>query len=118
MSSKSRGCEYERKLVHLLRKMGFTALRVAGSGSMPYPLPDIVASDGKRVIAIEVKSSRKNCVYLRGKDLNNLLEFSSSFGAEPFFAIHTSDGWFFKKAEELIGKKVLKLDKTNTHRQI
>ncbi|HLE06445.1 MAG TPA: Holliday junction resolvase Hjc [Candidatus Nanoarchaeia archaeon] len=100
MSRKSRGCDYERKLVHLLYSMGFTAVRVAGSGCMRYPSPDILASNGTRLIAFEVKSSQKSCVYIREDDVSDLLSFASSFGAESFFAFHlTNQGWFFKRAE-------------------
>ncbi len=115
MSSKSRGCEYERKLVHLLRKNGLIALRISGSGSMRYPLPDVLASDGKKIFAFEVKSSKKGYIYLTENDLNKLIEFSSSFGAEPFFAIHINGTWLFKQAKELIGQKTIRLDEKNTY---
>jgi len=112
MSRKSRGCDYERKLVHLLQASGFSSVRVAGSGCSRYPSPDILASNGSRLLAFEVKSSQKDCVYLRKADLDKLLLFSKSFGAEPWFALHLlNKGWFFKRAVELME---LKLDEKGT----
>jgi len=117
MSRKARGCDYERKLVHLLQSKGFYSVRVAGSGCMRYPSPDILASNGCRLIAFEVKSSQDDKVYLRYKDLNDLLEFSEGFKAEPWFAVHLrSKGWFFKPAKELQNQKVLRISEENTHR--
>ncbi len=117
MSKKSRGCDYERKLVHILHSKNYAAVRVAGSGSMHYPSPDIIASNGERIIAFEVKSTQNKKVYLKEKDVSDLLIFSKNFKAEPWFAIHLiNKGWFFKKAEELLTEEVLRLDETNTDR--
>lgn len=117
MSRKSRGCSYERKLVHKLQSRGFYSVRVAGSGCMHYPSPDIIASNGGRLIAFEVKSSQSDRVYLKDSDLSDLLEFSNGFKAEPFFAVHfRGGGWFFKPAQELKGKEVLRLDDSNMYR--
>lgn len=114
MSRKSRGCDYERKLVHLLQSVGFSAVRVAGSGCMRYPSPDILASNGVRLIAFEVKSSKKSCVYVSPDCVVDLLSFACSFGAEPFFAVHlVNKGWFYRKAE--LG--VLKFDEFSSFRQ-
>jgi len=117
MSRKSRGCDYERKLVHLLHDLGFFSVRVAGSGCMKYPSPDVLTSNGNRIIAFEVKSSQSDRVYLKTTDVTDLLEFSNGFKAEPWFAVHlTGKGWFFKRASELRGQ-VLKIDENNASRQ-
>ena len=114
MSRKSRGCDYERKLVHLLRSLGYCSVRVAGSGCMRYPSPDVIASNGTRVIAFEVKSSQKSCVYLGEADVSDLLQFSFEFHCEPWFAFHlVGKGWFFRLAE----RGVLKIDEINSYRQ-
>ena len=115
MSRKSRGCDYERKLVHLLQAQGFFSVRVAGSGCMRYPAPDILASNGKRLIAFEVKSSQSKCVYLQEKTVNGLLEFCDGFRAEPWLAVHlVGKGWFFKSAR---GLETRKIDEFNSDRQ-
>lgn len=118
MSRKSRGCNYERKLVHLLHELGFFSVRAAGSGCIRYASPDIVASNGTRLLAFEVKSTQSDRVYLKNKDVVDLLSFARGFRAEPWFAVHFSgNGWFYKRASELLGLDVLRLDAESMHRQ-
>lgn len=118
MSRKSRGCDYERRLVHLLQSLGFHAVRVAGSGCMKYPSPDILASNKSRLLAFEVKSSQTGSVYLDESDVAELLEFSNGFGCAAWFAVHLiGKGWFFKRAEELRELKVVKIDESNAVKQ-
>ncbi len=113
MSRKSRGCNYERKLVSFLYSLGFSAVRVAGSGSSHYPSPDVIASNNKRIVAIEVKSTQKDRVYIDKRTVSRLLEFSDMFGAEPWFALHiVGKGWFFKHAGNFNGGR---LDENNTY---
>lgn len=48
MSHKSKGINAEREIIHLFWSMpGWTACRVAGSGSMKYPSPDVIAGNEK-----------------------------------------------------------------------
>ncbi|MET1124470.1 MAG: Holliday junction resolvase Hjc [Archaeoglobaceae archaeon] len=102
---KRKGTNFERELLEELWRNGFAAVRVAGSGSMSYPSPDIVASDGKRVLAFEVKMRRKLPLHVKKGELEELVEFSKIFGAEPYLAVRVAyAGWRFFKAEEVHGK--------------
>ena len=61
MGSKKKGTRAERELIHMFFKSEpWASVRVAGSGSMPFPCPDLVAGNGKRVLAIECKSLADN----------------------------------------------------------
>ena len=103
MSSKKRGCDYERKLVEILYSKGYSAVRVAGSGCSKNPSPDIIASNGSRIIAFEVKSVQADKIYLSRDVIDKLLIFSKSFNCEAWIAVHLlRKGWHFKKADELI----------------
>lgn len=103
MSSKKRGCDYERKLIELLYLKGYSAVRVAGSGCSKNPSPDIIASNGSRIIAFEVKSVQSDKIYLAKEVVDKLLSFSRSFNCEAWFAVHLlRKGWFFKRADELV----------------
>ncbi len=114
MSRKKRGCDYERKLVLMLRSMGYSAVRVAGSGCTRAESPDIIASNGSRIISFEVKSTQKSFIYLDKKTIDNLISFSKSFRSEPIVALHIKNkGWFFKDALELSNLKTVRLDETN-----
>ncbi len=93
-----RGINYERELVKIFWKHGIAALRVAGSGLAPYPLPDILVGFKGKVYAIEVKSTKKDCIYIDEIKVKELLEFSKIFGAEAYLALKfIRRGWFFLK---------------------
>lgn len=111
--SKRKGCDYERRLVELLESMGFAALRVAGSGCAKTARPDVLASNGSRVISFEVKTTSKDIIYLSKDSLSQLLEFSGKFHSEAFIAVNLGKGWLFKPAKELIGVNPIKLGADN-----
>jgi Holliday junction resolvase len=103
LNSKAKGTNFERELIHVLWKSGFAAVRVAGSGSMSYPSPDIVASNGKITLAFEVKSRTKLPVYFPEQEIKDLIMFSNLFGAEPYIALKLHRrGWKFLIAKDLI----------------
>ena len=60
MSRKSKGINAERDLIHKFWNVeGWSAVRVAGSGSMKYPSADVLATNKLRRLAIECKTSKK-----------------------------------------------------------
>ncbi len=82
MSSSRKGDNRERELVDLFWEAGFGSIRVPASGSSTKrPLPDIVAGNGERYIAIESKSSSTDVIYIKGGEIDALLEFSHRFDA-------------------------------------
>jgi holliday junction resolvase Hjr len=103
MSRKSKGTNSERELVHLLHRIpGWSAVRVAGSGSSKYPSPDIIAGNSLRYLAIECKSTRSNKKYLEKSEVDQLLTFAKTFGAEPWIAVRfLNEPWYFLKPEQL-----------------
>ena len=51
---KHKGSNAERELVAMFWETGkWSALRIAGSGRMNFPSPDVLAGDGSRVFAID-----------------------------------------------------------------
>lgn len=108
---KRKGTNFERELLDELWNRGFAAIRVAGSGAMSYPSPDIVASNGKKILAFEVKMRRNLPLYLKKDDLEELLVFSKIFGAEAYFAVKIAyKSWRFFRADKL---ESLKIDDEN-----
>ena len=102
MSSKSKGTEAERELLHLFWARGFGVLRSAGSGSMKYPGPDLIVSNKSRVLAIECKSTKDKKKYLGEHDIGQLREFCAIFGAEPWFAVRFAKmDWLFLSIEDI-----------------
>lgn len=102
-NKKQKGSNAERELVHLFWKYdSWCACRVAGSGSMAYPSPDILASNNIRKLAIECKATRDNKVYLSKREVDELKEFSDKFGAEPWIGVRfDNDRWYFFNIEDM-----------------
>jgi len=97
-----KGSRFERELVHMFWEKGFAAIRTPASGSIRHPVPDVIAGNGQKYLAIEVKARSKLPVYISEKDINELIEFSRIFGAEPFIGVRISKmGWKFLKIEHL-----------------
>ena len=101
MSRKSKGSDAERELVDMLQSIGFAAVRIAGSGCSKYPCPDVLASNGSRVLAIECKSTKKHHQYFRKQQIGELLEFAKTFSAKPMCAIKFSTSWHFIEPHKL-----------------
>lgn len=102
MSSKSKGSQAERELLHMFWARGFACLRSAGSGSMKYPGPDLIVSNKFRRLAIECKSTKEQKKYLGEHDIAQLKEFCDIFGAEPWFAVRFSKkDWLFLSIEDI-----------------
>lgn len=103
MANKNKGTNAEREIIHLFWKMpNWVACRVAGSGSMKYPSPDIIAGNSYRKLAIECKTTKDNSQYLTKEEVKNLLEFCKKFEAEPWIAVKFSRReWKFFKIDEL-----------------
>ncbi|MBI4143786.1 Holliday junction resolvase [Candidatus Woesearchaeota archaeon] len=96
MSSKQKGSNAERELVHLFWHNGWTACRVAGSGSMRYPSPDVIASNGQTVYVVECKCSKVKTKYVPLEDIDELVGFAQKFGAVPLIGVRFSNKeWMF-----------------------
>ncbi len=100
-SSKRKGTNAERKLIKLLWKSKFAAVRVAGSACSRYPMPDIIAGRGKRKFAIECKVANSEKIYVSERAILKLLEFSSIFGCKPILAVNYNGEWFFFEVNDL-----------------
>ena len=102
MSRKSKGISAERELVHMFWGKEWPCIRVAGSGSIKYPAPDVIAGNSIRMIAIECKVTKENKQYLSKKEINELKEFSQKFGAEAWIAVKfNKDKWYFLNIEDI-----------------
>lgn len=98
-----KGSVEERDLVNKLWDAGFAAMRApASGGATKRPLPDVLAGNGKIYLAIEVKSTRQDHIYIDNEKINNLQEFCNIFGATPYIgAKFIRKPWRFVKIEDL-----------------
>ncbi|WP_321211199.1 Holliday junction resolvase Hjc [Methanothermobacter sp. DP] len=82
------GSRGERDLVKLLWEKNFAAMRApASGGATKKPLPDIIAGNGEIYLAIEVKMTSGERIYIDSGKIKGLLEFSEMFGAEPYIGV-------------------------------
>jgi Holliday junction resolvase len=92
-----KGERRERQLVNLLDEVGFAVMRAPASGSATdRDLPDVLAGNGEWFYAIEAKSSSGQPIYLDAAEVESLVYFAESFGAEPRIGIRFDEqDWAF-----------------------
>ncbi|MBU1976312.1 MAG: Holliday junction resolvase [Nanoarchaeota archaeon] len=102
MNRKAKGIAGERELIHTFWDAGWAAFRCAASGSIKYPVPDIIAGNNIRKLAVEVKTIAGVHKYFPKKEISELLDFANIFGSEAWLAIKfKGKGWFFINPEDL-----------------
>jgi len=103
MSNKAKGSRVERELLSLLTENGWRSLRVAGSGANDLSPCDLVAGKlGKKGHTIEVKSSKKNSIYITKSQIEDFVLFSNMMGLSPVIALRFNyEGWLFIPPEQL-----------------
>jgi len=87
MSFYQKGANFERTLVRAFWDNDFAALRAAGSGSAPFPIPDIIAAKDDRVIILECKTTAKDSFRLDKQDVQKLKIFREKANCEAYIAV-------------------------------
>ena len=97
-----KGYAEERDLVLKLWDRKFAAMRApASGGSTKKPLPDVLAGNGKIYLAIEVKTTTKDKIYIDESQIDSLCEFSEIFGAKPYIGVRFKyTKWLFLAPED------------------
>lgn len=98
-----KGSREERELVKMLWDANCAAMRApASGGATKKPLPDIIAGNGEIYLAIEVKSSSKERIYINSDKIDALYQFADMFGAKPYIgAKFNRKKWRFLSPETL-----------------
>lgn len=98
-----KGSREERELVKMLWEADCAAMRApASGGATKKPLPDVIAGNGKIYLAIEVKSTSQERIYIDSGKIDALVEFSDIFGAQPYVgAKFKRKKWRFVRIEHL-----------------
>ena len=98
-----KGSREERELVKMLWEADCAAMRApASGGATKKPLPDVIAGNGKVYLAIEVKSTSSERIYINSEKIDALLEFSGIFGAKPYVgAKFKREKWRFVCIDDL-----------------
>ncbi len=99
---KRKGSAAERELMSMLWGSNFACVRAAGSGSTSFACPDLIASNGSQIFAIECKACAEAKRSIHSNQVNQLIEFSKVFGATPLVAVKINNrGWFFLELADL-----------------
>lgn len=98
-----KGSREERELVKMLWEADCAAMRApASGGATKKPLPDVIAGNGKVYLAIEVKSTSSDRIYINSEKIDALLEFSGIFGAIAYVgAKFKREKWRFVSIDDL-----------------
>ena len=102
MSKKSKGINAERELVHKFWDSGWCCNRIAASGAIKYPSPDIIAGNVARKIAMECKATSDKKQYITKKQVSELIQYCRLFGAEPWIGVRFDNlDWYFLNPEDI-----------------
>mgnify|MGYP001570891035 CR=1 FL=1 len=103
MGNKEKGSRVERELLKYFTEQGWRAARVAGSGVNENTFCDLIAGKiGRKAHAIEIKSSKKDRIYITKEQINDFILFSSMIGLKSTLALRFNrEGWLFLKPEHL-----------------
>ena len=102
---KKRGYDAERELVHMLRDVGFSAIRVPVSAPSKEPLPDVFAIKDNTILSVEVKAQERYAYYKKDQ-IQKLFEFLEIHKIYPkkhavLAAKFKYKGWWFDIATKL-----------------
>ncbi len=102
---KAKGSAAERELLTMLWGAGFAGIRAAGSGVTKFYCPDVLASNGSKILAVECKSTKFKYQYFDPEQVRQLQEFSKIFKSEAWLAVKFSTEWKFFRPEDLLQTK-------------
>ena len=96
MARYRKGANAERELIHKLYNLGFSVVRVAGSGATSLPSPDILALTPKKKLAIECKFWNSAYLHIHVDEMKQLVSWAERAGTEMYVAWKIPNrGWFF-----------------------
>ena len=97
MSNKAKGSNVERELLKLFTENSWRAIRVAGSGVNDLSPCDMIAvKTGRKGYIVEVKSSRKDRIYISKEQIEDFMLFTTLTGLTPVIALRFNyEGWLF-----------------------
>ena len=97
-----KGSAEERDLVHKLWSLNFAAMRApASGGATKKPLPDVLAGNSKIYLAIEVKTTTKDKLYIENGHIGDEQALPDSGLKQTMEAARTVAVWRITKGNAL-----------------
>lgn len=107
MGSYSKGACYERELMKLLKEKGYAVIRVAGSGRARMEQPDLLASNGSKILGIECKYSGSDYKTINKEEVNSLFKFCKCFACTACLAFRfPRTEWKFIKLNDYVSSNI------------
>jgi Holliday junction resolvase len=118
---KKRGYDAERELVHMLRDVGYNAIRVPVSAPSKEPLPDVFAIKDDAILSVEVKAQERYAYYKKDQ-VKKLFDFLDIHKIYPRrYAVLAGKfkykGWWFDIATKL-DDYLIKIDQGMTWNEL
>jgi len=86
MNKYQKGARFEREIIRKFWKYGWTAVRSAGSGSIKFPVPDVIAIKDGKILLIECKVTKKDRLNVK-KAATELKKFSDIAKCDAYICI-------------------------------
>ena len=101
--NKAKGSKIERELFQkFIDDNRYRVVRVAGSGTMENADCDLIAGKKGKKFSIEVKSSKKQIIYISKDQISRFMAFSEIFKLTPVIALRFNrEGWLFINPKQL-----------------
>lgn len=97
----SKGSRYERELIDIFQKKGYSVIRSAGSG-VGTPSPDILLFKRSKQYGLECKAWNKTSLSLQKPKIAEMRTWQDNTGMTTMIAWRVSrDGWYFIYLDEL-----------------
>jgi len=91
-NSNTKGSRAEREFVDALAGEQWGVMRAPASGSgTTRSLPDVLAGRDGEMLAIELKASSDDTIYLDGDEIAKLKDFCRTFGGRPRVAVRFNE---------------------------
>ena len=94
MKAKIKGSNAEREMQRMLSEKGYVVMRIAGSGSSRFPACDLIAAKDNIIFVIEVKSSIRNRVYIKKRQMEELEYLARKFNAVLNIVAKMKGKWY------------------------
>ena len=91
-----KGTYYEYQVMKIFESFGYATIRTLGSGGgTKKSKPDVIASNSRNIYSMEVKHRTDDVLYISNEQIEELRDFSYTFGALPLIVVKFNRNPFY-----------------------